>query len=325
MAYEATEVAVEKSQAEIRKLLYGHGAVNFSFGEARHAGQPWALVEFVHQDQAVRVQVAHKPVNTRLLREKVNRSRSRSEDQIRRDLEEQEARRIWRVLFHGLKARLVSVEEGVETFEEAFLAHLVDPVTGRTIWEQAKHLVESGALKIGGPGVSVGQPALGAGSLRVVEDPADDDVGRPRADTFTSPVGWSSRPVATTRERRATCPTRSRDATAGYCWRPTSSRSNRSPTKRRPSGASRSAPRTSTTRRDSRSSSGASTASAGGQTSERDRPAWSGTASHGREVAPPPPRRAGERLRHRRPQPRRLVDVQEARLAAPRRASTSGL
>jgi hypothetical protein len=47
-------------------------------------------------------------------------------------MREQEARRIWRVMAWNLKARLISVEEGVETFAEAFLAHLVTrPPTAR--------------------------------------------------------------------------------------------------------------------------------------------------------------------------------------------------
>lgn len=160
MAYESTEVPVERSQGEIRKLLFGYGAANFSFGEALLDGIPWAVVEFIHADQRVRMKVPHKRISEAWVREKVRRAQTKTEAQIRREASEQEARRIWRVLFHGLKARLVSVEEGVETFEEAFLAHLVDPATGRTLWEQAKGLVESGALRIGGPGLSVGQPAL---------------------------------------------------------------------------------------------------------------------------------------------------------------------
>lgn len=48
----------------------------------------------------------------------------------------------------NLKARLVAVEEGVETFEEAFLAHLVDERSGRTIYEQ---LVDDGHVQLAQP------------------------------------------------------------------------------------------------------------------------------------------------------------------------------
>jgi hypothetical protein len=69
---------------------------------------------------------------------------------------EQEAKRIWRVLAWNLKARLEAVEEGVETFEEAFLAHLLDERTGETVYEQ---LVRTGTVELGAPLT----PALPAG------------------------------------------------------------------------------------------------------------------------------------------------------------------
>jgi hypothetical protein len=165
MAYETTEVAVEKSQAEIRKLLYAHGARNFSFAETEVDGVSFAAVDFIHHDQRVRVRVPLKPPSSRLIEEKTRRSRTKTREQIVWEVVEQEAKRIWRVLFHGLKARLISVEEGVETFEEAFLAHLVDPVTGITMWEAVKGVVEGGALRIGGAGIFTAGPLeLPAGS-----------------------------------------------------------------------------------------------------------------------------------------------------------------
>ena len=168
MAYESTEVPVEKSQGEIRRLLHANGAANFSFGEGVFDGTIWALVEFVHHDQLVRVRVPLKEPDPKVVAGKVQRAVSRSKAQIVDDMVEQEARRIWRVLFHGLKARLVSVDEGVETFEQAFLAHLVDPTTNRTLWESAKGLIEQGAMKRGGAGMEFGPPQLGPAPLRVI-------------------------------------------------------------------------------------------------------------------------------------------------------------
>jgi hypothetical protein len=63
-------------------------------------------------------------------------------------MDEQEAKRIWRVMAWNLKARLVAVDEGVETFEEAFLAHLLDERTGRTIYEQ---LADDGRVELARP------------------------------------------------------------------------------------------------------------------------------------------------------------------------------
>jgi len=172
MAYETTDVAVESSQGAIRKLLYQHHAANFSFTETSVDDERWAAVDFVLQEQRVRIRVPLKKPDQRVVKQKVQRARTRTVADIERDLSEQEAKRIWRVMFHTLKARLVAVEEGVETFEEAFLSHLVDPVTGLTMWDAVKSAVESGALKVGGPGL-MSAPLL---ELAAADRFGDDDV-----------------------------------------------------------------------------------------------------------------------------------------------------
>lgn len=189
MAYETTEVQVDKSQADVRRLLREHGATNFSFGEGTFDGVVWALVEFVHHDQLVRIRVPLKMPDTQVVATKARRATSRTAAQIRDEMLEQEARRIWRVLLHGLKARLVSVQEGVETFEQAFLAHLVDPVTGRSLWESARGLIESGAMRLGGVGIELGPPQLGPAPLHVVGTPlgADDITADDTCSTDVNP------------------------------------------------------------------------------------------------------------------------------------------
>jgi hypothetical protein len=144
---------VERSQGEIRKLLAGHGAARFAFGEETDsAGVRWAAVSFAHGGNGVRMRVPHKPIDERALRSKVLRARSRTREELEHEMAEHEARRIWRVMAWNLKARLVAVEEGVETFEEAFLAHLVDERTGRTIYEQ---LAEEGRVELARPLVAL--------------------------------------------------------------------------------------------------------------------------------------------------------------------------
>jgi hypothetical protein len=149
MAYATTTVPVEKSQGEVRKLLAAHGASRFAFGEETDsAGVRWAMVQFGHRGLMVRMRVPHKPVDERAIRSKTSRARTKTADDFRAELEEQEARRIWRVIAWNLKARLVAVEEGVETFAEAFLAHIIDPTSNRTIYEQ---LADTGAVELGRP------------------------------------------------------------------------------------------------------------------------------------------------------------------------------
>lgn len=183
-AYSTTEVEVARSQGEIRKLLVANKATNFSFAEGLHDGGIWAAVDFVHEQSRVRMQVPLKEPSLAVINSKLSRTRTKNRAQIVDEMVEQEARRIWRVLFHGLKARLVSVDEGVETFEQAFLAHLVDPQTNQTLWEALKPGIDAGDMKVGGAGVTVGPPQLGPAPLRVVDpdtsaadaDTTDDDV-----------------------------------------------------------------------------------------------------------------------------------------------------
>jgi len=149
MAYETTAVPVEKSQNEIRGLLARHRATQFAFGEETDGdGHQWAAVSFSAQGYVVRIRVSHKEIDHKALVAKLRHARSKSKFDIEYEMREQEAKRIWRVLAWNLKARLVAVEEEVETFAEAFLAHLLDPATGRTIFEQ---LAETGEVQLGAP------------------------------------------------------------------------------------------------------------------------------------------------------------------------------
>lgn len=149
MAYETTSVPVERSQGEIRKLLAKHGAGAFAFGEERDdIGQRWAAITFTYATHAVRMRVPLKLVDERAVKAKAERATRKTAAEIRDEMYEQEEKRIWRVLAWNLKARMVAVEEGVETFEEAFLAHLLDRTTGRTIYQS---LAEEGHVQLGAP------------------------------------------------------------------------------------------------------------------------------------------------------------------------------
>lgn len=54
---------------------------------------------------------------------------------------EREKRQKWRALFLSIKAKLVSVDTGIETFEEAFLAHVV-LADGQKLYDAVKDGVE---------------------------------------------------------------------------------------------------------------------------------------------------------------------------------------
>lgn len=58
-----------------------------------------------------------------------------------------EIMRLWRALALGIKGKLILVEEGIETIEEAFYAHVVTP-SGHTIYEES-HLAIAEAYRTG--------------------------------------------------------------------------------------------------------------------------------------------------------------------------------
>lgn len=164
MAYEKTEVNVSRSQEQIRDVLTKHGAARFNFGESfmSDGGDGrvgTAGVEFVYSDTLVRIIAILRGPDEKVIKEKVKRAQSRTEAQIRGEFQAQEAKRVWRVLHWVIKARMEAVTEGLETFEQAFLPHIVEPVSGRTLWDIMQPSVAEGALQIGGTGLR----ALGSG------------------------------------------------------------------------------------------------------------------------------------------------------------------
>jgi hypothetical protein len=153
-AYNDTNVPVEKSQQELRELLRKFGAMQFSFGE----GRDWAGLEFVHDEQLVRVRCPLRQPDDRQISSYNKAAHTPTAESVMRLLDK-EAMRVWRVLVWTVKARLVAVEEGLETFEQSFLSHLVDPSSDKTLWQAMREPIESGMLKLGGPGLR----ALGRG------------------------------------------------------------------------------------------------------------------------------------------------------------------
>lgn len=157
MAYEKTEVPVSRSQEQIRDVLTKHGATSFNFGETFMSDGEGRVgtagVEFIYEDTRVRILAFLHAPDEKVLRKKIHDARSRTETQIRNDLQQQEAKRVWRVLHWVVKARMEAVSEGLETFVQAFLPHIVEPTSGLTLWDIMKPSVDDGALRIGGPGM----------------------------------------------------------------------------------------------------------------------------------------------------------------------------
>jgi hypothetical protein len=117
-----TSVPVGRSQENIRKLVRDRDATAFAVAE--EDGR--AAVSFKMAGRVLRFII----------------SLPASDDP-------KEERRLWRALFMCIKAKLVIAEEGIETFDEVFLANIVMP-NGQTVgqWAQPQvtQMVEGGNM-----------------------------------------------------------------------------------------------------------------------------------------------------------------------------------
>jgi hypothetical protein len=119
MAYNQTIVAPEKSQGQIKKMLLGHGASNVQFGSAR---EPVRVEGF-----QASVAIDGRPYGIRIavpVKEKSSQS-----------AQEQEERRVWRVLYHHIKAIFEAADSGVIDIRELLLPYFVTK-SGKTIGKQ---------------------------------------------------------------------------------------------------------------------------------------------------------------------------------------------
>lgn len=112
----STKVSVEQTRVEIERVLSRYGGTAFAYMST--AGK--AIIAFEARSRHIKITM---PLPT-----------GESER------ERQEARQRWRALLLVIKAKLESVESGIETLEEAFYANIVMP-DGRTIYESTREHV----------------------------------------------------------------------------------------------------------------------------------------------------------------------------------------
>lgn len=118
-----TEVSPEKSRIEIERVLNRYGATAFMIAQA--PGK--AMVTFEAKERRVRLSIALPKIEAG-----ARPQQAKAMDQIIRSR--------WRALVLCIKAKLESVESGIESFEEAFFAHIVMP-DGGTVYEHARERV----------------------------------------------------------------------------------------------------------------------------------------------------------------------------------------
>jgi hypothetical protein len=123
---EKTKVSVDQSRAEVEKTLLRYGAKSFAYFTETRSGAgdagELAVIMFEAGDRRIRFDLT-MPMP----------SGSKDRDaQVRRQR--------WRALLLCIKAKLESVASKIETFEEAFLAHVVMP-DGSTVGAHTKNII----------------------------------------------------------------------------------------------------------------------------------------------------------------------------------------
>jgi hypothetical protein len=110
-----TSVPVERTRAEIERTLMRYGANGFAYGT--EVGR--AMIGFQTKERRIRFILPLVAPQRATMKQAEQFMRSR-----------------WRALLLSIKAKLEAVESGIETFDEAFMSHIVMP-NGQTMAEHA--------------------------------------------------------------------------------------------------------------------------------------------------------------------------------------------
>ena len=121
---ESTSVPVERSRAEIERLLSKHKCTKFMAGVDHEAHR--ATVQFQAHNRIVKFEIslpnALDPKYKRIKNSYLQRTQGGIDKVV-----EQENRTKWRALLLVIKAKLEAVESNIATFEDEFLAHVLLP------------------------------------------------------------------------------------------------------------------------------------------------------------------------------------------------------
>jgi hypothetical protein len=140
-----TEVPVEKSQAEIQRMLMKAGATKFAVGFEADA----AAIHFQLKNKYCRFVLPLPDRAEERFWFTAAKKLKRNENEAFRAWE-QACRSRWRALALAIKAKLESVEIGLTSFEQEFLAFIVTE-DGRTIGERVIPQLEEATANGRGP------------------------------------------------------------------------------------------------------------------------------------------------------------------------------
>lgn len=155
----STDVSADRSKAEIERLLLKYGATRFATGWDLEAQA--AVLTFDLNRRRIRFRLSMPSKDDRSFWHTPATKERRSESAALARYE-QAVRARWRSLVLALKAKLVAVDEGIETFEDAFLAYTVLPdntTVGDWAKEQIETAYESGRMPELLPGAHLALPA----------------------------------------------------------------------------------------------------------------------------------------------------------------------
>lgn len=138
-----TEVAVDKTRAEIETVLRKYGADAFAYSIDGHHAKIGFRMSGRHFRFALTLPdpkrkdfLEYKQGSTTFLRAKG----------VPEKMWEQECRSLWRALLLVIRAKLEAVAVGITTLEDEFLSHLILP-DGATVGEWIKPQVEQAYLR----------------------------------------------------------------------------------------------------------------------------------------------------------------------------------
>lgn len=126
MAYAVrTNVPIDRSQGEIRKVLGKYNATGFAYGEQGNV----SVVMFEMAGRRIKFVLPMPP------------SPSKGATIASQKTYDQLCRSRWRALVLAIKAKLECVETGITTLEQEFMAHIVLP-NGKTVGEMMSPQIE---------------------------------------------------------------------------------------------------------------------------------------------------------------------------------------
>ena len=145
-----TKVAIDTTTQQIKMMLRKAGAVAFATLEENES----AAIAFRLHELNIRMTIPMPDRFAKRFTHTEERSLARSDDAAEK-LWEQASKERWRALHLCVKAKLEAIDAGVETFEDAFLAH-VQMAGGQTVGEHLKDQLPAivagqAPLQISGP------------------------------------------------------------------------------------------------------------------------------------------------------------------------------